>query len=112
MNNYHKYLPASEKDKEWGFYITTAGYSRVGPDEAYPSNKEHPSTHYFTWNNGRILDGYYLVFIAKGQGVFESALTKPEVVKAGTCFFLFPGVWHRYKPDKNSGWEEYWVGYK
>ncbi|MEO5889395.1 MAG: AraC family transcriptional regulator, partial [Ferruginibacter sp.] len=22
-----------------------------------------------------------------------------------------PGVWHRYKPDVKSGWEEYWVGF-
>jgi AraC-like DNA-binding protein len=32
-------------------------------------------------------------------------------VAAGTCFFLYPGVWHRYKPDRESGWEEYWVGF-
>ena len=33
-------------------------------------------------------------------------------LSAGTCFFLFPGVWHRYKPDPHYGWEEYWVGFK
>jgi AraC-like DNA-binding protein len=32
-------------------------------------------------------------------------------VEEGTCFFLFPQVWHRYKPDIKQGWEEYWVGF-
>jgi AraC-like DNA-binding protein len=27
-----------------------------------------------------------------------------------SCFS--PGTWHRYKPDTQSGWEEYWVGFK
>jgi AraC-like DNA-binding protein len=81
------------------------------PREIYPPSKGHPPTHVFTWNKGRILNGYYLVFISKGKGTFESAVTNPKVVSEGTCFFLFPNVWHRYKPDLNTGWEEYWVGF-
>ena len=27
-------------------------------------------------------------------------------------FFLFPGVWHTYRPFANSGWKEYWIGFK
>lgn len=111
MKSYHKYLSVTEAEKKWGFYITTAGYSKINTNQVYPSNKEHPSTHSFSWNKGRILDGYYLVFISRGQGVFESAQTSPAVIKEGTCFFLFPGIWHRYKPDAVSGWEEYWVGF-
>jgi AraC-like DNA-binding protein len=33
-------------------------------------------------------------------------------VKAGTLIFLFPGERHRYKPDDNTGWDEYWIGIK
>jgi AraC-like DNA-binding protein len=112
MNNFQKYLNVGPLEKQWGFHVTTAGYAKINPMQRYPNNTEHPDDHYFTWNRGRILNGYYLVFISKGQGVFESTHTQPQKIKAGTCFFLFPGVWHRYKPDKNSGWEEYWVGFR
>ncbi|MGH2642668.1 MAG: helix-turn-helix domain-containing protein [Chitinophagaceae bacterium] len=112
MKNYHKYLPVTETEKQWGFYVTTVGCSQVKPGEAYPPSHEHPSSHIFTWNKGRILDGYYLVFISSGKGIFESDQTVPSVITEGTCFFLFPGIWHRYKPDIKTGWEEYWVGFK
>ena len=111
MTNYHKYLHKSELEERWGLYINTVGYSRIHANQDYPNNKEHPQTHSFNWNNGRILNGYYLIFISKGQGIFQSAFTELTTVKEGMCFFLYPGVWHRYKPDSNSGWEEYWIGF-
>jgi AraC-like DNA-binding protein len=112
MTNLSKYLTITDADRQWGFYVTTVGYNKIYPHEAYPKNNEHPGSHSFTWNRGRILDAYYLVFISKGEGVFESAVTKPVKINGGTCFFLFPGIWHRYKPNQTSGWEEYWVGFK
>ena len=112
MHNFHKYLTITPQEEAWGFYVTTVGYSKTDPNQVYPHNQEHPLTHSFTWNKGRILDGYYLVFISKGKGDFESALSQPTSITAGTCFFLFPGVWHRYRPDLKSGWEEYWIGFK
>lgn len=111
MKNYQKYLNISEFEKNWGFYINTVGSAKVEPNKNYPNNREHPIDHSFTWDKGRILDGYYLVFITKGEGLLESAKTKAYSIKAGTCFFLFPGVWHRYKPHPQHGWEEYWVGF-
>ena len=43
----------------------------------------------------------------KKSGSFQNKIA------AGTCFFLFPGVWHRYRPDPASGWEEsIGVGFK
>lgn len=112
MHNFHKYLAITSLEEAWGFYVTTVGYNRTEPNQMYPQNQEHPLTHSFTWNKGRILNDYYIIFISKGQGVFESAVSQPTVIKAGTCFFLFPGVWHRYKPDRSTGWEEYWIGFR
>ncbi len=110
MQTYFKYLNVTTVEERWGMYITTVGYSKVGPNDDYP-NQEHPSSHQLTWNRGRILNDYYIVFISKGEGIFESALSPAADAVAGTCFFLYPGVWHRYKPDHKSGWEEYWVGF-
>ena len=112
MHNFNKYLAPSLIDEKWGFFITSVGCSKVDINQIYPDNREHPATHAFTWNKGRILNDYYLVYISKGRGTFESSETGAFEIGAGTCFVLFPGVWHRYKPDPHSGWEEYWVGFK
>ncbi|MGO1245450.1 MAG: helix-turn-helix domain-containing protein [Sphingobacterium sp.] len=109
--SYHKYLHVSELDEKWGLYINTVGHCKVNPHQSYPISKEHPKTHSFNWDNGRILSDYYLVFISKGGGIFQSAATEPVEIDEGTCFFLYPGIWHRYKPNANSGWEEYWIGF-
>lgn len=107
---YFKYLNKSSIEEKWGIYVTTAGYSRIEPHADYP-NEEHPPSHHLTWNRGRILDDFYIIFISRGKGTYASALTEPTELAAGICFFLYPGVLHRYKPDPKIGWEEYWVGF-
>jgi len=111
MENYQKYLNITSFEKRWGFYVNTVGYAKVGPNVNYPNNRDHPADHSFTWDKGRILDSYYIVYITKGEGLLESARSRSTRIKAGTCFLLYPGVWHRYKPHPHSGWEEYWVGF-
>ncbi|MES2826937.1 MAG: AraC family transcriptional regulator [Bacteroidota bacterium] len=111
MENYHKYLNIGEFEKQWGFYINTVGSAKVAPNKLYPNNRQHPGDHSFTWEKGRILDSYYIVYITRGEGLLESAKSSTVKVKAGSCFILYPGVWHRYKPLLASGWEEYWVGF-
>lgn len=111
MQNYQKYLSIGQAEENWGIYVNTVGFAKVAASKNYPDNRAHPIDHSFTWNNGRILNGYYIVFITKGEGVLESAKTRASEIKAGTCFLLFPGIWHRYKPLLHSGWEEYWVGF-
>ena len=32
-------------------------------------------------------------------------------VEPGSVMLLFPGEWHRYRPNQESGWDEYWVSF-
>ncbi|HRP57026.1 AraC family transcriptional regulator [Agriterribacter sp.] len=111
MNNFIKYLTVSDVEENWGLYVRTVGYSSTKPHWQYPITEGHPRSHLFTWDKGRRLNGYYLVFISKGGGIFETETTGSEKISEGTVFFLFPDIWHRYKPDKDTGWDEYWVGF-
>ena len=110
-NTFFRYLPNSSGDKQWGLYVPTAGYSWTpahSPD--YPLSR-HPSAYHFQWQQGRILQEFQLLYIIRGEGVFESAAAGSLPIKAGDVFLLFPGVWHRYAPNSETGWDEYWIGF-
>ena len=107
-----KYLVAAPADLLWGTAINSVGFQEVGPGEPYPPSN-HPSRYLFSEERGRVLEEYQLLYITKGQGTFRSqSLPHPVRVKAGTLFLLFPGEWHSYKPDPQTGWKEYWIGFK
>jgi AraC-like DNA-binding protein len=108
--NFKKYLIISELDHKWGFIINDTGYAIYPKDSEYPA-KGHPGTYMFSWKSGRILDEYHLVFISKGEGIFESKTAGKRKIQANDAFLLFPGEWHRYKPLKKTGWTEHWVGF-
>ena len=57
----------------------------------------------------RTLKSFAAVYLCSGRGIFESALTRRTEVIAGTLFFLFPGVGHRYGPVNGGPWREHWV---
>ncbi len=110
-NTFFRYLPISPGDKHWGLFVPTAGYSWTpahSPD--YPL-AQHPSAYHFQWQQGRILQEFQLLYIIRGEGVFESAAAGRLPIKAGDAFVLFPGVWHRYAPNPETGWDEYWIGF-
>ncbi|WP_291097546.1 MULTISPECIES: AraC family transcriptional regulator, partial [unclassified Flavobacterium] len=111
MENYQKYLPLSPDDLSWGLSVLNAGRSSVKKDEPYPSGN-HPLHHYFNWNNGRVLEEYQLIYISRGSGYFESGSCKKTQVSEGNIILLFPGEWHRFKPEPHIGWDEFWVGCK
>ncbi len=102
------YFPASPKTRSWGIYATSFGQVQVPPHTLYPPGG-HPEGHQFEWARGRTLHEYQILYIRHGRGVFESAVTKPQTIKPGTIFLLFPGVWHRYRPDADTGWTESWI---
>lgn len=106
--NFFDYFPASPKMRSWGLCATSFGEVQVPPHTRYPL-RGHPVGHHFDWKQGRTLQEYQILYIRKGQGIFESALTKPKKINPGTIFLLFPGVWHRYRPDSATGWTESWI---
>jgi AraC-like DNA-binding protein len=105
---FYKYISVGEEDKRWGIYLTGAGHIHVEKQVEYPLIDD-PSHHYFRWSTGRRLSEYQILYITKGQGVFESEVTGSRKVNAGDIFILFPNIWHRFKPDITTGWDEYWV---
>lgn len=109
-NTYHRYMMTFENDRKWGFYIKDIGANKIEKNSLYPS-QGHPGQYMFTWDKGRTLDEFHFVMITKGEGLFESKETGKVKINTGDGFILFPGVWHRYKPTYETGWDEQWVGF-
>lgn len=117
MKTYRKYFNdeqlhmLSGQTPSWGVDILTIGHNLHPIKKAYPDSN-HPNQYCFDWDEGRTLHEFQLVYIANGQGVFESQTIPPTLVGPGTAFLLYPGVWHRFKPSYETGWEEFWVGFR
>ncbi|MEP7143465.1 MAG: AraC family transcriptional regulator, partial [Ferruginibacter sp.] len=110
QNQKSKYLVANDEDERWGIFVTTIGFQTILPNTDYPP-KGHPSSHGFNAAKGRVLHEYQIIYIIKGEGVFQSSSCKPTKVFSGTVILLFPEEWHTYKPVKNTGWDAYWIGF-
>lgn len=108
---FYRYFPVSRRDKSWGLYATTAGESQIAPQyPAYPPTG-HPKGYAFDWQHGRTLSEFQFVYISSGKGTFESETAPSVRIEPGHAFLLFPGVWHRYAPDAETGWREHWIGF-
>jgi len=110
MGSFARYLPVDPVQEVWGIHVLDCGYTDIQPHTNYPPT-HHPESYTFNWDNGRVLDEYQLVYISKGKGVFESEQGGTHSISAGTAFLLFPGEWHRYSPDSDTGWQENWIGF-
>ena len=105
------YLTYSPNDELWGAVITTVGFQFIPSGSPYPLSK-HPENYDFHKQDGRVLNEYQFIYISKGHGQFISSHQKQTTVKVGDLLILFPGEWHNYYPDEDSGWDEYWVGFR
>lgn len=105
-----KYLISNEQDLSWGLVVTTAGHQNIPPDAEYPS-RNHPVRYLFSPEKGRVLNEYQLVYITRGGGKFVSSHQKETPIREGDMFLLFPGEWHNYRPDPQTGWQESWIGF-
>jgi AraC-like DNA-binding protein len=58
---------------------------------------------------GRVLPEFAILLISDGYGVFESKTSGVIDVQPRSLIFLLPGVWHRYRPLRETGWTERWI---
>ncbi|MDN5202445.1 AraC family transcriptional regulator [Fulvivirgaceae bacterium BMA10] len=107
--NFFNYPAYSESDMKWGVVITALGHTHILPDSNYPPLL-HPKSHQFSILKSRRVTEYQIIYITAGEGYFESENNIKYDIKAGSVFFLFPGVLHRYYPNQKTGWTEYYVG--
>lgn len=105
-----KYLTTNPYDHLWGLYVNSAGRQTIAENEVYPP-QDHPTRYLFNTKNGRILHDYQLLYITKGRGTLCTKSSGWHAIKEGTMFLLFPGEWHTYMPDEETGWNEYWIDF-
>jgi AraC-like DNA-binding protein len=108
-DNYFVYMPENRISAAWGCTAVSSGYTEIAPHSSYPPSR-HPDDHHFSWSRGRILQAYQIVLISAGRGKLEFGNQRRQVhVTEGSIFLLFPGVWHRFAPDRSTGWTEHWI---
>lgn len=106
------YLSIGGNDEDWGIVVTTVGCQTVPANTKYPPT-QHPESYFFAPEQGRVLNEYQLIYITQGGGWFLSESSKKrQKVRTGTMIMLFPGEWHSYQPDSETGWSEYWTGFR
>lgn len=111
-NKSFKYLIYGEQDELWGITVDTVGEYSIEPDyKLYPPRVGHPDEYDFDVQSGRILNNYQLVYITRGRGWFHMTDQKIEI-RSGSMLIIPPYVWHSYYPDKKTGWQEYWIGFR
>jgi AraC-like DNA-binding protein len=122
VRSFYRYLPISRRDRGWGLYLTGTGHevTKIEPtpaDSASPYrwdstsgghdqskvvfDPRYPQPYRYDWDKGRtLIDEYGLLYINSGSPwVLESDATRdPIEVAPGSIIFLFPDVWHRYRP--------------
>ena len=106
----YDYLNISDSDDIWGLYVLGAGIADIPPHTNYPPTK-HPVNYMFNCKHGRTLPSFQLLYITKGEGIFETKEIKRTIVKEGSLIFLYPNEWHTYRPNKKTGWKEYWISF-
>jgi len=105
------YLPYSEEDEKLGMLCTTAGTINIEPGTIYPPQKnDHPAI-FRSVAEGRVLQEFQMIYITGGEGFF-SCDGRTYQVKPGCVILVLPGLKHMYKPSPETGWQEYWVGFK
>ena len=102
--------PINSMSRALEFYLNNAGHTVVPAKLGFPSTTEgHPQEYTLSWEKGRILQEFQVVYITKGKGVFQSTQGGLIPINAGDALLLSPGEWHRYRPDPEVGWAQFWI---
>jgi AraC-like DNA-binding protein len=109
--DFFRYLTYSEADEKWQIVCTDVGKTSISPHGQYPSNRLRHPIPFRNAATGRVLNEFQIVYITEGRGTFWTRKERYPVVP-GTVFILFPGEFHRYHPDPDVGWVEWWVGFR
>ncbi len=109
MNSF-AYFPVSDDLLAMGFFLTGAGKQSVNDKEAR-HRPSHPSIYAFTWDYGRVLPEFQLVYLHNGAGEFKSNETGRVDINPGTAMILMPDVWHSYRPRTGAWWGGYWLSF-
>jgi AraC-like DNA-binding protein len=94
----------------WNTKVNTIGFESIPAHSSYPSTV-HPQEYNFSFERGRVLQEFQLVYITRGSGLFASKQIQQCDIHEGTVIVLKPGEWHTYRPDEATGWDSYWVGF-
>jgi AraC-like DNA-binding protein/quercetin dioxygenase-like cupin family protein len=95
-----------------GFYLNDVGHTVVPANSGYPPIIENHSQKYaLSCEKGRVLQDFQVVYISEGKGVFQSTQGEPIPINAGDALLLYPGEWHRYQPDPEVGWTQFWINF-
>lgn len=109
--DFSAYLPQPEEGALFGVEVLGGGAAKIAAGESYPP-RNHPAGHVFDWDRGRVLQEYQILLISKGGGSLETEASETLSFRAPFLFILFPNVWHRYRPDPQTGWQEYWIAFR
>ena len=107
---FSRYLPPDKQSRRWGWRLLDAGRQTIPPHSPYPA-PGHPLGYLFDESGQRTLDEFQVIFIANGGGTFSSKSLSKRQIRAGDALLLFPDEWHAYRPDPDTGWSEYWMGF-
>ena len=105
-----RHLPEQVEHLKWGWILKSYGETEIVPFSNYPA-PHHDESYQFSWERGRVLEEYQIIYISKGEGTVECGANQNLDLQAGQILILYPGVWHRYRPAPESGWNEHWVGF-
>jgi AraC-like DNA-binding protein len=110
-HSFSRYLPIERDALLWGLHVIDCGITDIAAGEAYPKDVSHPIEYVCEWKDGRRLSEFQIVYITRGTGIFDSQKIKNRQVIAGDVLLVFPGEWHRYRCNDETGWDECWVGF-